>query len=290
MSGERTHRPDGAEEGVEGREGPVKLPMAGGGGDGGGSGDGPGDGAGGGGAGSGPGPDGDDVPEPEEVSSLRLVGTLTLAGALAGLAIVLVHQWAQPRIEAHRARVLRSAIEEVLGGPDHWETMYVVDGSATAEPGPGVDTANVPRIYRGFDAAGTPVGVAVPGEKPGFQDIIRVLFGYDPATDRVLGMKVLESKETPGLGDKIMKDSAFIREFEGVEAPIEGVKARSGTGAPDEVDMITGATISSETVIEIINMRLAELEPVLDGLRRGAAADGSGAGGGAGTAAGNEDR
>ena len=31
----------------------------------------------------------------------------------------------------------------------------------------------------------------------------------------VIGMKVLESKETPGLGDKIEKDSAFVAEFRG---------------------------------------------------------------------------
>ena len=77
-------------------------------------------------------------------------------------------------------------------------------------------------------------------------------------------MKVLENKETPGLGDKIEKDSAFVSGFEGVVPPLEGVKTGRGTGDESEVDMITGATISSRTVIEIINRRLESLGPMID--------------------------
>jgi hypothetical protein len=77
-------------------------------------------------------------------------------------------------------------------------------------------------------------------------------------------MKVLENKETPGLGDKIVKDSAFVSEFVGAAAPLEGVKAGSGDGDPSEVDMITGATISSRAVIDIINARLELLGPRLE--------------------------
>ena len=72
-------------------------------------------------------------------------------------------------------------------------------------------------------------------------------------------MKVLESKETPGLGDKIFKDEGFVSEFEGARTPLLGVKVNQGTGDPHEVDMITGATISSRTVIGTINHRLEAL-------------------------------
>jgi Na+-translocating ferredoxin:NAD+ oxidoreductase RnfG subunit len=76
-------------------------------------------------------------------------------------------------------------------------------------------------------------------------------------------MKVLDNKETPGLGDKIVKDSAFVGEFDGVSIPLRGVKAGRATGAEEEVDMITGATISSEAVIGIVNDRLGELRAPL---------------------------
>ena len=199
-----------------------------------------------------------------EASSARLVGTLAGAGAMAGLALVLVFGWAQPRILAHQARALSDAVEEVLGEPERYETLYVVDGRLTPDLPPGADSVATDRVFLGYDASGRPLGFAIVGAKPGFQDVIRLIFGYDPVGDRVLGMKVLESKETPGLGDKIEKDSAFVAEFEGVESPLRGVKPGAGTGARNDVDMITGATISSRTIIDIINARLELLGPVLD--------------------------
>ncbi|HZD04224.1 MAG TPA: FMN-binding protein, partial [Longimicrobiales bacterium] len=195
--------------------------------------------AGGGGAGDGVAPG---VPGHVDVSSFRLVSTLALAGALAGLVIVLVYQWTQPRILAHQAEVLRQAIYEVLGGPDHYETAFLVDGSFTTRPAPAADTAALDRVYVGYDQAGSPVGVAVAAAEPGFQDLIHLIFGYDPGSGEVVGMKVLEDKETPGLGAKIETDTAFIAGFSGVETPVLGVKAGRETGAANEVDMITGAT------------------------------------------------
>lgn len=204
-------------------------------------------------------------------SSSRLVATLAVAGAIAGFFIVLVHQWSRPRIEAHQARVLAAAVDEVLAGPASTRTFFLVEGAFTDAPPAGVDTTSIDRVYVGFDAAGTPVGVAVSGAKPGFQDVIRLLFGYDPASGQVLGMKVLESKETPGLGDKIEKDERFVGEFRGVRTPLRGVKEARRSDAPDEVVMITGATISSQVIVDIINERIGALGASLDALWAGAA-------------------
>jgi electron transport complex protein RnfG len=77
-------------------------------------------------------------------------------------------------------------------------------------------------------------------------------------------MMVLESKETPGLGDKIEKDEAFVSQFDGAIAPLLGVKSGAGTGDPSEIDMITGATISSRTIINIINETLERLGPLIE--------------------------
>lgn len=207
-------------------------------------------------------------PEVDQVPSWRLIMTLTVAGALAGLLIVGVFQWAQPQILANRARVVQEAVQDVLGSPDRVETLWVADGRLSREVPVGVDTARAEKVFLGYDGNGNLIGAAITGEKPGYQDVISLIFGYDPLEGEVLGMRVLESKETPGLGDKIFKDSSFVAEFRGVHAPIEGVK---GNGAePHEVDMITGATISSEAVIDIINVRVEALESALTGYIRSA--------------------
>lgn len=192
-----------------------------------------------------------------ESSSARLVGTLAVAGSLAGLAIVVVFQWANPRIEAWRAQVLSEAVTEVLAGADRYETVFLDEGGFTTAPAG--DTTGLDRVYVGYDGSGIPVGVAMVGAAAGFQDVIRVIFGYDPDSGEVMGMQVLESKETPGLGDKIEKDSTFIDEFDRVATPLVGRKASRETGSEDEVVMITGATISSQTIVDIINARVEEV-------------------------------
>jgi Na+-translocating ferredoxin:NAD+ oxidoreductase subunit G len=163
--------------------------------------------------------------------------------------------------------VLRDAIHEVLGGPDRHDTLYVVGDALVAEPPDGADRAGLETVYLGYrdDRA---VGYAIHAAAPGFQDTISLLFGYDPETGTLLGMTVLESKETPGLGDKIYKDLKFVEAFAGVSPPLIGVKAGAGKGAPGEVEMITGATISSRTVIKAINAALERVGPALSAGRK----------------------
>ena len=118
-------------------------------------------------------------------------------------------------------------------------------------------------MFVGYDANGQTVGYAIIGAQPGFADVILLIFGYDPATKQLLGMKVLDNKETPGLGDKIVKDTAFVGAFRQAATPLRGVKFGAGKGGKEEIDMITGVTISSRTVINIINNKLKEVEPLL---------------------------
>jgi electron transport complex protein RnfG len=209
-------------------------------------------------------------PGREEVPSWRLLVTLGSAGAIAGLLLVFVYQVTQPAIQAYKAMMLRQAVQEVLKGPERWDTLYVVDEGLTLQPPEGADAASLEMVFLGYQEDGEPIGFAIAGAEFGFQDIIELIFGYDPATRTVIGMKVLSNKETPGLGDKIVKDSAFVAEFEGPETPIAGVTSRRATGAANEVDMITGATISSRAVIKIINNRLERLGPLIEAYLEGA--------------------
>ena len=204
------------------------------------------------------------TPAGSQVAPGKLVATLAMAGALAGLVIVLVFQWADPQIQAHRAAALRAAVLEVLSEPASYRSLYVTPEGLTDAAPAGTDTLTAEKVFLGFDETGAPVGFAVTGAEPGFQDFIHLIFGYDADSRRLLGMKVLESKETPGLGDKIVKDMDFVTGFQGVETPLVGVKQGAATGADDEVDMITGATISSRTVIGIINHRVEALGAALE--------------------------
>ena len=196
-----------------------------------------------------------------EPSPLRLVVTLAFAGLFSGLAIVGIYDATLPRITANKAAALQSAIFKVLPGVAAFRTLAYEEGTLK-EPTGELDLSEP--IYAGFDASGELVGYAVPGEGPGFQDTIRLLFGYRPDRGLIVGLEVLESRETPGLGDKIYKDVDFVANFEALTPQPKIVAVKKGSkSAPNEIDAITGATISSVAVANIINAATDRWLPLL---------------------------
>jgi len=184
---------------------------------------------------------------------------------LAGLLIVLVNQHTKPIIDKYKAEQLQLAVYEVLPGVERYSTFYLVDGVLSLTLPEAAKESEYKRVYVGYDNSDKILGVAISRGESGFQDVVQIIFGFDPATGILTGMKVLDSKETPGLGDKIFKDQAFVGQFfAGPETPLVGVKIGAGKGNPNEIDTITGATISSKVVIDIINHGLEEWMPVLD--------------------------
>jgi electron transport complex protein RnfG len=185
----------------------------------------------------------------------RLALTLTVAGLLSGLAIVSAYQLTLPRIEANNARALRLAVFQVLPGSERLQPLaYRGDDLVPATDA----AAGEPLIYGGYTSGGEFVGYAIPAAGAGFQDTIRLLYGFEPKARRIVGMQVLESRETPGLGDRIYKDEHFLGEFRDLAVEPQVVAIKGHGEAPNEVDAITGATISSKAVVAIVNAGNAE--------------------------------
>ena len=184
-------------------------------------------------------------------SSLRLVMTLAIAGLVSGIAIIGIYESTLSTITANKARELREAVFKVLPGVSRMQALVYRDGRIVVVPQPDKDE---PVVYGGYDDQGDFVGYAMPGAGPGFQDTIALLYGYLPRDKQVVGMEILESRETPGLGDKIYKDADFVAEFSALSVEPEIVAVKKGTATLDNhVDAITGATISAKAVVRIIN-------------------------------------
>jgi len=184
---------------------------------------------------------------------LRMLATLGVAGLCSGLAVVGIFLATKPRIERNRAEALEAAIFRVVDGARS-RTAFVVRGTELVPyEGPKGTLPQEEAVYAGYDESGALVGFAIPAEGSGFQDTIKLLYGVEPSGDHIVGMEVLESRETPGLGDKIMKDADFLASFRdlAVKPPIVAVK--TGRTHPNEVDAISGATISSNAVVRILN-------------------------------------
>lgn len=203
------------------------------------------------------------APQAADVSPGRLLAVLGIGGAVAGVLLVVVFFLTLPAIEANRAKDLQEAVGEVLKGPARYDTLYVVNNTLVKDVPNGTDKKKLEQVYLGYGPADTPVGFAIVAEEPGFQDLIRLIVGYDPKTRKLIAFKVLESKETPGLGDRIVKDQKFIGQFTGAEPPLVGIKGAKRSNA-HEVVTITGATISSRAVVRIINNAVKRLGPMLE--------------------------
>jgi electron transport complex protein RnfG len=181
-------------------------------------------------------------------------------GLLCGLLIVVAFDLTKPVIERNKAEALQRAIFQVLPEARSSST-FRLSGDAGFEASDGkADGERL--VYAGYDDAGTLVGVAIEAQGMGYQGVIRVLYGYSFEAEAIIGIRVLESKETPGLGTKIETDPAFLANFERLDVsldadgaavanPIEGVK-HGAKDRPWQIDGVTGATISSMAIAKLL--------------------------------------
>ena len=125
------------------------------------------------------------------------------------------------------------------------------------------------QVQRGLDADGRTVGWAFVCRGAGFADIIELVVAVDADFETLAGFRVLSSNETPGFGDKIEiapeENGFFQSQFKG--APVTELTL-SRTGDPEQIDdeivAITGATVTSQAVVNMLN---AWLEPIRETLK-----------------------
>ncbi len=196
----------------------------------------------------------------KEPSSTTLVAAISIAGFLSGLIIISVYLATFDTIAENKARELREAVFRVLPGVSQMQKLHYEDGELV--PLRGKDDEDT--IYAGYDDHGGFIGYAIVNEGPGFQDTIRLLFGYMPDKQRMVGNVILDSRETPGLGDKIYKDADFVANFNDLAVLPKIVAVKKGSKSqPNEIDAITGATISSKAVVRIMNRAVEKWLPRL---------------------------
>ncbi len=110
------------------------------------------------------------------------------------------------------------------------------------------------KVYKALTEGGRHVGWVVPGSGQGFADEIQLLIGLDANARTIKGIYVLAQKETPGLGSNIDQGvSDWPQQFENIPAGKDLTVTKSKPTAPNEIEAVTGATISSRSVCEIVN-------------------------------------
>lgn len=173
-----------------------------------------------------------------ESTFVNMTVVLTLFALVAAGALGAVYSVTEEPIAMAQVAKQQEAIKVVL--PDFTELSEA-------------DTVNGLAVYKAYNG-GSFVGAAVESQETGFNGPIRVMVGFD-ADGTIVNYSVLEQKETPGLGTKM------VDWFKGEKADIRGMNPTDAnmtvTKDGGDVDAITAATISSRAFLRCVNAAYA---------------------------------
>jgi electron transport complex protein RnfG len=215
-------------------------------------------------------------------STFSLIRALGIISAICGVIIVGSYQITLDAANANRRIATERAVFKVLPAAKSIQEFNALPAGGVAPAGgEGGAPAGAVKFYAAYDGDNKLVGIAAEGAAKGYADTVRVMFGYKPECQCVVGIGVVSMRETPGIGDKIYTDKAFLANFEALDVKLNAdlsalaneVKVvKHGTKSqPWQIDAIAGATITSRAVGKGINDTaqhlLPKLAPNLDKLK-----------------------
>lgn len=175
---------------------------------------------------------------------LKLSLFLLIVAGIAGAALNYVNSLAGPLIEQ---QILQNKI-------DSFKEVYppgekVEDESARylqKTPDPAIKEVNI--AYRD----GVPAGVIYLVESKGYSGVISILAGFDIASARIIAIKVLSQRETPGLGAKA-KESKFQDRYRNKKTARALEVTKVAPAKENQIQAITASTITSKAVTQGVN-------------------------------------
>jgi electron transport complex protein RnfG len=172
---------------------------------------------------------------------------LIISSFCFGLILAIANAAWYPRILQNEKDKLNKLIVGLVSDANDFQ-IVIEDVNIPGERGKIIKTD----IYKVRDTEGKTAGFAFVGIGSGFADKIKLVITIDSKCEKFLGFDVLSSNETAGCGDKI-KEKEFRIQFKGIAAGnLELIKA--GQTKNGKVLAISGATVSSESVVKIFNI------------------------------------
>jgi electron transport complex protein RnfG len=188
--------------------------------------------------------------EPGRREPLRAALLLAAAAVVTVGMVAVVHDLAGPRIEANERAQRVAQLSAAIGGT-RYDNDLLQDAVLVRDAGLLGTDAPLP-VHRAR-LAGRPVAALITTVAPdGYAGSIRLLVAVG-ADGRLLGVRVLSHRETPGLGDAIdVRKSSWIESFAGRsigDPPSERWRVRKDGG---DFDQFTGATVTPRAVVRAV--------------------------------------
>ena len=185
--------------------------------------------------------------------SIRMVAVLTSVGLLSGGFLAGVGLLTKERIALNKQREIEAAVTEVIPGTYSSEKFYEEKDLT---------------VYGGKDKEGKLIGFAIHTSGMGFQGKITFMMGTDSSLNKINSLAILEQKETPGLGAKITDKKSFLQYWENKDSSSVLTLRKPAVSSPEElgsseINTITGATITSEAVLNTVNRSLGRVRQLI---------------------------
>ena len=173
---------------------------------------------------------------------------LMVSSILFGLLLALTNAAWAPRIAQNQIEKFDGLARQMLMEAQTFKTE-IKDMPVESRPGKIIKTD----VKKALDASGQCVGWAFVAEGSGFAPDLKLILIVDANFEKLKGFEVLACNETPNFGDRI-KEDYFKKQFEGAPAgTLTLAKSGNREKIDNEIIAITGATVSSEAVMKIIN-------------------------------------
>lgn len=113
------------------------------------------------------------------------------------------------------------------------------------------------------DSAEKNIGYVILSSGKGYKGDISIMTGFED-DGTIIGIMVLESAETPGIGSKI-EDESFLNQYKNKKSVDEFKVVKNKTTNDDEIQGISGATYSTNGINEAINNAMNEYLSIKEG-------------------------
>lgn len=202
-------------------------------------------------------------------SVVKAIAAIFVITLVMGAALGLVYNVTKDPIEKSNEKAKEEAYQKVM--PDADQIQAFEDGGLSYDAfneyleKNGFDDVTLDEVCLGFNSTTKNIVgfIVVVTNSSGYGGDIQMAVGIDMWTGNITGVAFLEIGETVGLGMEA-KNQEFLDQFIG-KGVANFTYTKTGSTAPNEIDALSGATITTSAVTDGINAALRVYIAILQG-------------------------